>query len=95
MVCHISIRLSDADRLGASPSCRYGFSRKGVLAGVWLSRSAAANNDTTDRGIHFFTKIVSNGIRLEHLTLKRILKKRCVTKDSSYVTVHGRKMKIR
>ena len=31
-----------------------------MLPEVWLSKSAAANNDAAERGIHVFTKIISN-----------------------------------
>jgi hypothetical protein len=52
--------LSEGDSLGASPSCRYGFSRNGVLPGVWHSRSAAENRAVAERATQFFTKIASN-----------------------------------
>src|SRR5690349_12577452 len=46
-VCHNSIRLSDADSLGASPSCRYGFSRNGDASpDVWLSNRATDSRQT-------------------------------------------------
>src|SRR5712691_4811691 len=45
-VCHSSTRLSEAESLGESPSCRYGFSRNGVPDGIVpLSRSATDSSE--------------------------------------------------
>src|SRR5579859_3864200 len=45
-VCHINTRLSEADSLGESPSCRYGFSRNGAPDGiVALSRSPTGSSE--------------------------------------------------